>query len=593
MKNTYLALAIGPIIKTLLIAESTRELWAASYTFSYLIKEIAHRFDEKYDKGQNRRWYKPALGSLARETFLPAAERRELMRDTGVGVFPDHLILDSPDENDVAKLRQIALKVIDEFAEKVQQELATAKDEKQRFVYDREAVRNYFRAYFQIAIVRKTLNFTEQAKGPIIAMTEVLNVVELRRTVPDAHSDVLKRYFGLRGPTTLSVDAFENASKEIRSIPEIALGSLIDHYDHLRKEIQWSIRQKDHDADHTLDIARNFVKTENERHPEQAISFLRGHKYIAIVQADGDGVGKFLQSLPEEEWGRFSEALGEFSAAAADLVERTAGGLPVYFGGDDALFFAPVLYHGTDVFTLCRTLDEKFRGYMKNFSSDLPTPTLSFGVAITYAKYPLYEALQHAIDLLLGPAKQGLKPISPTEEKPDSDKKPAPIKNNLAFSLVKGSGNLFGGLLHLGTEDSGILDEFLAVFSHFQKNDGNALRSIIYDLPANRVLYQSIAHDYDRLDNYLRNSFDEDVHRILFDPKEGTEEVRYMNVVARLIHKVYQNWKQYPNHEAYLKANETTDKASIVPNRMAYGLLKTILFLTAPEVRSELTPADV
>ncbi len=36
----YTAITIGPIIKSLSIAHKTRELWAASYLFSYLLKSI-------------------------------------------------------------------------------------------------------------------------------------------------------------------------------------------------------------------------------------------------------------------------------------------------------------------------------------------------------------------------------------------------------------------------------------------------------------------------------------------------------------------------------------------------------------------------
>ena len=36
----YIAITLGPITRTIEMAESTKELWAASYFFSYLAKEI-------------------------------------------------------------------------------------------------------------------------------------------------------------------------------------------------------------------------------------------------------------------------------------------------------------------------------------------------------------------------------------------------------------------------------------------------------------------------------------------------------------------------------------------------------------------------
>ena len=40
MPTTYTAITIGPIIDTLNAARKTRELWGASYLFSYIIKQI-------------------------------------------------------------------------------------------------------------------------------------------------------------------------------------------------------------------------------------------------------------------------------------------------------------------------------------------------------------------------------------------------------------------------------------------------------------------------------------------------------------------------------------------------------------------------
>ncbi len=39
-KTKYIALTLGPIIKTLSLAKKTRELWGASYMFSYLMRGI-------------------------------------------------------------------------------------------------------------------------------------------------------------------------------------------------------------------------------------------------------------------------------------------------------------------------------------------------------------------------------------------------------------------------------------------------------------------------------------------------------------------------------------------------------------------------
>lgn len=43
----YLAISIGPIIKTFSMARKPREFWAASYLFSYLMQCILKVFDNE------------------------------------------------------------------------------------------------------------------------------------------------------------------------------------------------------------------------------------------------------------------------------------------------------------------------------------------------------------------------------------------------------------------------------------------------------------------------------------------------------------------------------------------------------------------
>ncbi|MFK1861157.1 type III-B CRISPR-associated protein Cas10/Cmr2 [Bacteroides fragilis] len=43
----YIAITLGPITRTIEMAESTKELWAASYFFSYLAKKNSRTIREK------------------------------------------------------------------------------------------------------------------------------------------------------------------------------------------------------------------------------------------------------------------------------------------------------------------------------------------------------------------------------------------------------------------------------------------------------------------------------------------------------------------------------------------------------------------
>ena len=45
--SKYIGLTIGPIAKTLHQARKTREIWGASYLFSYLMKKIIKKLKDK------------------------------------------------------------------------------------------------------------------------------------------------------------------------------------------------------------------------------------------------------------------------------------------------------------------------------------------------------------------------------------------------------------------------------------------------------------------------------------------------------------------------------------------------------------------
>ena len=72
------------------------------------------------------------------------------------------------------------------------------------------------------------------------------------------------------------------------------------------------------------------------------------------------------------------------------------------------MFFAPVLTHESDIFHLLNCIDVLFREKVIEHP-DLKdvigrrdkTPSMSYGVAITYYKFPLNEARDRAYEMLL------------------------------------------------------------------------------------------------------------------------------------------------------------------------------------------------
>jgi|GEM_PF-3945638 len=73
----YIALTLGPIYRTLMLAKSSKELWAASYLFSYLGKKIIEPF--------------------IKNTFvLPIVDDdRLLLPHEGAGLYPDRYIFEA------------------------------------------------------------------------------------------------------------------------------------------------------------------------------------------------------------------------------------------------------------------------------------------------------------------------------------------------------------------------------------------------------------------------------------------------------------------------------------------------------------------
>ena len=129
---------------------------------------------------------------------------------------------------------------------------------------------------------------------------------------------------------------------------------------------------------------------------------------MAIVHADGDNIGKVIETLKtHDEFKKFSSNLSSYSQQAVEIVEKY-GGMPIYAGGDDLLFFAPVVNKENHIIDLLLDLDQLFNRLFVDFKTS-PAPSLSFGVSISYYKYPLFEALEVSRELLFGNAKTGSK----------------------------------------------------------------------------------------------------------------------------------------------------------------------------------------
>lgn len=463
----YIALTIGPIYKTLSLAKKTRELWGGSYVFSYLMKKIIFRFRE-------REFVVPYVKD--KTIFEPGRE---------VGLFHDRFIFESKD-GDRALLEETVQKVLKEFSEDTGLNL------------------DFMQSYFQIHIVEKEL---EQDDNPIRKLTPYLDSAELCYTVGNYSENKLTKM--LKGNNVfLSKEAF-GEKKSFPSLPEISLRDMLGQH----PEISKLINKEDE-----LNI-----------YEHEELAFKPYHKYYAIVHADGDSMGKVVERLKDREaFQDYSKKLFEYCTASHALIS-SYGGETIFAGGDDLLFFAPVVSGDKTIFTLC---DEISRDFDKKFDAEA---TLSFGVSIQYYKFPLYEALENSRNLLFGDAKEG-------------------GKNNIAFSVTKHSGQTFKSVIH--KSDKELYENFKLFSSNINGGEGmdNFLHSLHHKIDRHKIALAEISGNKERLQSFFDNYFNKEIH-----------DEQYRDFFEQLVEFIY---------EAYRGSRTEED-----PLQSVYATLRFIKFV--------------
>jgi CRISPR-associated protein Cmr2 len=434
----YVALTIGPIYKTLTLAKKTREIWGGSYFFSYFMKKII----EKLLKN----------GVKEDDFITPSVDESKLRLKKGVGLFADRLIFKTTQDKSRFK------KIIDEVLQDI------SKDSKDKLDYE------FLKNYLQINIVCLK---ESSIKNPIKDISPYLDTKELFFIAQKESSNKLLDFVKNRlNGSFLAKDAFENKNS-FESLPEIALSEISDEID-LKSLLK----------DDELEIYE-------DKDIKEKIKDKPYLKYIAIVQADGDNFSKVIEKIGSDskKLREFSKTLFDFCIKANDIV-KSFGGRMIYAGGDDLLFFAPVANKKV-IFNILDEIEQTLIDDLKNIG--ITDITLSFGVSITYYKYPLTEAIENAIDLLYR-----------AKEEP---------KNQIAYKVIKHSGQVFEDVIDKNTKE--VYDKFLE-FIKFDESDSNFLHSIYTKIDHYRSVLEQILQKEDaknRLKNFFDNNFNEQEHR--------------------------------------------------------------------------------
>lgn len=436
--NNYIGITIGPIARTLGMAKKPRELWSASYLFSHIMQ----RLRESIDFSQI-------------ELLSPAKEEQIEISGVKVGVYPDRMYIKSGNSP--------RLEMISETIQCTSQALSK----------ELQIDQTYFDRYFKIYAVEVE---AESDSAGIERLNHYLDACELETVVISKDQDISPVLHLIKKKSNSPL--FGNEFP-VDTLCEIATHELSEIYPNVYKECKSKANEE---KDDLIERLKTGFKEELKS----------SHKYICIVHADGDNVGSLISTLQDGELMKLSSDLMKFGREASHEI-YTYGGLPVYAGGDDLLFIAPVVSRKSDkqanIFDLLNDIDRIFRkhistdGTLKYKTSLQKTklPTLSYGISISYYKYPLYESLEKSRNNLFGIAKNY----------PENESKEDKLKNAIAWSVQKNSGSTVSAVF--SKTDQEVYKAFLQLVKEIGKTkeeEDRLISAVAHKLRNNIAIFQ-------------------------------------------------------------------------------------------------------
>ena len=239
------------------------------------------------------------------------------------------------------------------------------------------------------------------------------------------------------------------------------------------------------------------------------------------------------------------------------------GGVPIYAGGDDLLFLAPVV--GKDkchIFALLDKIENQaFKNvhdtveklHLKDEKGKLIEASLSFGVSMTYYKYPLYEALECARKLLFNRAKR-------------TDGKKA-----VAWSLRKHSGGTFDA--SYSRKDKLLHEQFMALIDATTEKD--TVSAVAQKIRQEEELVKIV------LDSGEQERIDALFDKVLeFDVSKKS----YFNAVKTIMPTLYNSTK--PSAEKLIKDGHKKEGENYYVRNL-YSMLRTAKFIKGEDLRDE------
>lgn len=409
--SKYVGITIGPIYDTLKLSSKPAGLWAASYLFSYMGKELCRSIREKYSEDE----VQILIPNVSFDEKGNVKKYSEYMKK-GVGLFHDRIIFS-------VNINKSKEKVIEEIEEHI---VSPVRDEiLTNILQDLKCngikisdIEEQLKKCFQIYVYTACIEIKEN-EAIIPAISGALDVLEVQRYI--------------------------SAKTEREYLYEFLNNNEVIKNCFLKKNIEnrkWQL----------------WVGEENGK--LKSIEDLCGNsKYYALVQADGDGMGKVLCGLTnEDEIKDFSKKCLEYAAKASEIIE-SYDGITIYAGGDDLLFLAPinaVAEKSKDILSLIMELRIAFKNeFPETEESIYKACNVSYGVQIVYYKYPLYEAFDMVGYQLFVKGKE--------------------MRNSCAMSIQKHSGQSHSFVIHNFSKNK-ITEQIRNLIMHKEKTDSGKQR---------------------------------------------------------------------------------------------------------------------
>jgi len=442
----YVGITIGPIFKTIGEAISPAGLWFGSYFFSTVTKKLC----EKLVEIPTVKIFSPFYDSNSKQN----------PQEDGIGRYHDRILfLDNDSTVTSEGLKKIISEVKKEMVGKFEN-------------FNLEQIENFINNYLRIDFVilnEETMNRKSEKDGNNIAiiLNDALDALELMAAGKGrTDMNLFAPFFaGQKGNRNIYI-------KESKLFTDTKLNSqlLISYSDHA-SELK-SIED--------IALSRKKEESSSKEVPEGEVAPTRS-EYYAVVNSDGDKVGTLLRALcrgvdiseQSDRINIFSRACLDYAGEAAKLV-GDYGGMTIYAGGDDLLFIAPV----HSIFSLCSELDKMFKETLEkvNLPDDGINVSLSFGVAVQYVKYPLYEALERArVQLYKAKESYGKR----------SNGSAISGGNRLGIELVKHSGKTVQ--LMIENEKLDVIDDLI---KYRATTNDQALESVLYNLQDTEIIFK-------------------------------------------------------------------------------------------------------